>query len=302
LQIILVADQLAAAKNMTVGARHLVFAGLAALALILALSALFSWLAVVWRLPFVEEQLVILHTQEAKNKELQHQKDLRAISVSLGQLQARMSQIDGLAQRLSTQTGVAIPEKTEAKTSVSPDSGKGGPFIPAQISESSLREEISNLAETVEEQGVLLGLMESTLRERMIRSELLPNIFPLRHIERISSPFGVRIDPFGRGRSIHEGIDFIAPYGANVLAVANGIVVVAFYHPEFGNMVEINHGGELITRYAHMSALNVQVGEAVRRGQLIGHLGNSGRSTGPHLHFEVRANGVPINPGKFLKY
>ena len=90
---------------------------------------------------------------------------------------------------------------------------------------------------------------------------------------------------------MHEGLDFVAPYGAPVLAAAGGVVVSAGYHHEFGNMVEINHGGELITRYAHMATIMVTTGTMVRRGQQIGELGSTGRSTGPHLHFEVRQNG-----------
>ena len=115
-----------------------------------------------------------------------------------------------------------------------------------------------------------------------------------------SSNFGVRIDPFTGESAFHEGIDFPAEAGTPILAAASGKVNYSGFHTQYGRMVEIDHGNGLVSRYAHASAVNVGEGDLVVRGQRIGAVGSSGRSTGPHLHFEVRLFGVPQNPARFL--
>jgi len=99
---------------------------------------------------------------------------------------------------------------------------------------------------------------------------------------------------------MHTGVDFAAPVGTPIFAAAGGVVVSAEMHPEFGNLVEVDHGNGLSTIYAHTSRMLVKVGDIARRGQKIAEVGTTGRSTGPHLHFEVHVNGVPQNPSKYL--
>jgi murein DD-endopeptidase MepM/ murein hydrolase activator NlpD len=115
-----------------------------------------------------------------------------------------------------------------------------------------------------------------------------------------SSNFGYRIDPFTGLQSFHEGIDFPANTGTDVVAAASGKVVAAGWHPQYGKIVEIDHGNGLVSVYAHASQVFVNEGDLVMRGQRIALVGSTGRSTGPHLHFEVRLNGVPQNPARFL--
>ena len=100
---------------------------------------------------------------------------------------------------------------------------------------------------------------------------------------------------------MHEGIDFVADPGTQVFASAGGVVQTAEYHPQYGNLIEIDHGNDFSSRYAHLSKINVKPGQVVKRGQLIAASGNTGRSTGPHLHFEVRFKGVAQNPARFLQ-
>jgi murein DD-endopeptidase MepM/ murein hydrolase activator NlpD len=116
----------------------------------------------------------------------------------------------------------------------------------------------------------------------------------------VGSGFGWRHDPFTGRVSMHEGLDFAAPVGTPISAAAGGIVIVAEYHPAYGKMVDLDHGNGLTTRYAHAAKLHVKVGDIVKRGQLIADVGSTGRSTGPHLHFEVRVNGEAKDPEKFL--
>ena len=116
----------------------------------------------------------------------------------------------------------------------------------------------------------------------------------------ITSTFGMRTDPITRSQALHEGQDFAAPSGTPILAAASGIVIDARTHPEYGQMIDIDHGNDLVTRYAHASLLLVSRGDLVRRGQQIALVGSTGRSTGPHLHFEVRRVGVAVDPVRFL--
>ena len=116
----------------------------------------------------------------------------------------------------------------------------------------------------------------------------------------VSSGFGIRSDPFTGRTALHSGLDFPADIGTAILAAAGGLVRTAEKHPAYGNMVEVDHGNGLVTRYAHASRLLARVGDLVRRGQKIAEVGSTGRSTGPHLHFEVLVQGVQQNPQKFL--
>ena len=117
----------------------------------------------------------------------------------------------------------------------------------------------------------------------------------------MSSPFGMRMDPFLGTPAIHTGIDLRGETGDPVHVTANGTVTAAGWHGGYGNMVEVNHGNGLSTRYGHMSKIEVKVGQHVKLGQEIGRIGSTGRSTGPHLHYETRINGKPVNPQKFLR-
>ena len=141
--------------------------------------------------------------------------------------------------------------------------------------------------------------LESKLMERRIESSLLPTLKPIRE-ERIGSPFGRRVDPITGVSAMHEGIDFVAEVGTPVIAAGGGVVVYTAHHPQYGNLIEIDHGNDFSSRYAHLPQIKVKEGQIVKRGQLIALSGNTGRSTGPHLHFEVRFKGVAQNPARFL--
>ena len=117
----------------------------------------------------------------------------------------------------------------------------------------------------------------------------------------ITSSFGERTDPFNGEGAFHSGIDISCSYGQPVIAPADGTVTYADAHPGYGRMIEIDHGNGIVTRYGHLSGFAVADGDPVRRGQVIGYVGLSGRSTGPHLHYEVRINDTPVNPHKYLR-
>ncbi len=144
--------------------------------------------------------------------------------------------------------------------------------------------------------GLSLARMEAL--ERSVAA--LPQVLPA-SLEYISSGFGYRPDPFTGGPDFHGGLDFKGPVGAPIFAAASGKVSFVGWRSGYGKIVEIDHGHGLLTRYAHMSGFRTHVGKVVIPGELIGLIGNTGRSTGPHLHFEVRINDRPVNPRPFLK-
>ena len=140
-------------------------------------------------------------------------------------------------------------------------------------------------------------------RLRGLRASMNPASLPTMwaHLGKINNEFGFRRNPFGgRAYEFHPGMDIDGERGEIVMATGNGTIISAGYKGGYGNMVEIDHGNGLTTRYGHMSKLEAQTGDTVTRGQLIGYVGSTGRSTGPHLHFELRLNDRPINPRHFL--
>ncbi|MDE2115082.1 MAG: M23 family metallopeptidase [Hyphomicrobiales bacterium] len=170
-------------------------------------------------------------------------------------------------------------------------SGMGGPFIPLEttISGGAFAHETQRIQGDIVEVARLHALMP-----------FLPLGRPLRNQPTITSGFGPRVDPFLGRISVHPGIDFRERLGTPIHATGAGKVVVAEYNGGYGNMVEIDHGNGLHTRYGHMSQIEVQVGQRVKKGSELGLSGSTGRSTGPHLHYEVRQNGIAVNPERFL--
>jgi murein DD-endopeptidase MepM/ murein hydrolase activator NlpD len=126
----------------------------------------------------------------------------------------------------------------------------------------------------------------------------VPTLWPVRGL--VTSPFGARTSPYGAGREMHPGIDISASYGSPVSAAGSGAVIFAGRDPGYGGVVIVAHGGQLDTLYGHLSALYVREGQSVRRGQAIGAVGATGRATGTHLHYEVRVNGAPVDPRRYL--
>jgi len=166
----------------------------------------------------------------------------------------------------------------------------GGPLIPLSTGQGN------SLDPRFARFGVSLARM-SAMEQALVR---IPNTLPA-SLEYISSGFGYRVDPFTGGGAFHAGLDFRGPSGAPILAAAAGTVSFTGIKQGYGNCVEISHGNGLLTRYAHMSRIEVRVGETVGPGKVIGGIGSTGRSTGPHLHFEVRIADRPVDPRPFLE-
>lgn len=174
-------------------------------------------------------------------------------------------------------------------------SGQGGPLVPMSLSTRSLpQDEMSYRTKEI-----LAGLDRLNLHRMAV--DQLPFAMPVKASFRFTSPFGYRRDPKGAGTRMHKGTDFAASYGTPIYATAEGVVVEAKWHSGFGRMVKIRHAFGYETVYAHMSKLRVKRGERVSRGERIGDMGSTGRSTGVHLHYEVHQSGKPVNPMSFIK-
>lgn len=171
------------------------------------------------------------------------------------------------------------------------DGGIGGPLVPVKLDASAGPFEATLTA--------LQPRLTSLIRLRGL-VEQIPLARPMAGDHDFTSNFGYRTDPFTRGLAMHTGIDFRAAAGSPILATAPGKVVAAEYNGGYGNMVEVEHGNGLSTRYAHMSAISVSVGQMVKTGSVLGKVGSTGRSTGPHLHYETRINEEPVDPTRFL--
>jgi murein DD-endopeptidase MepM/ murein hydrolase activator NlpD len=288
--------------------------------------------------PVVSPLIKLIVRDEFAQRDRYIRENLDAMASRLGQAQAKLVRLDAISERLSLLAGVS-PESLAAPNadsgrppaaSPTPTSGvgakpggreagsqpagakggQGGPFIPfaaimapsAPAPEADAMEalsaRVSRLDGQLDHRTDVLTFIESHLLEAKLRRVAVPSTAPVEG--GVGSGFGFRLDPFTGRAALHTGLDFPGPVGTPIVAAAGGVVVSLNAHAQYGQVVEVDHGRGLVTRYAHVSKRHVQVGEIVKRGQLIAEVGNTGRSTGPHLHFEVLIDGVPQNPAKFL--
>jgi murein DD-endopeptidase MepM/ murein hydrolase activator NlpD len=168
--------------------------------------------------------------------------------------------------------------------------GIGGPLVPAQMAQNGFDQQFHRINAT----RAQINRLTRTLRALPVRKPLDGDL-------ELSSIFGVRSDPFTGSPALHTGLDLQGEQGDPVLTSADGRVTAAGWNGGYGRVVDINHGNGLSTRYAHLSAIEVRLGQSVKAGQVIGRIGSSGRSTGPHLHYETRIRGEAVDPHKFLR-
>ncbi len=230
----------------------------------------------------------------------------------LGELTGRLFRLESDAKTLANRVGVlnAFERRLKAPTAtgVAKPGPAGGPMIPP-LGESFKRTQAFDFSnaqiglDQLEDELARLDRVLSSIDERASTRKLSYMIFPSRPPVtegRRSSVFGNRYDPFSGRRAFHSGQDFAAPAGTPIRASAGGKVIEAGFHREYGNKVEIDHGNGLVTRYAHASKLFVKEGDVVTPGQKIAAVGSTGRSTGPHLHFEILENGEFVDPVHYL--
>jgi hypothetical protein len=248
-----------------------------------------------------EEGFVMLLDQQRKEwqeKKRETDEHLDALALRLGDMQSRLLRLDALGERL-TKLGKLDPE--EFNFSEPPP--RGGIDLPDNSRTMQLGDmvkETDSLARTIEDRELKLSMLEDLIMNRELQKEIRPSGYPVKG-GWISSPYGKRKDPFTGRVSFHPGVDIPARKGAPIMAAASGIVSFSGVRHGYGNVVEIRHGNGFATRYAHCSKRLVKAGDTVSKGQIVALVGSTGRSTGPHLHFEVSQNGVRVNPTQYLR-
>lgn len=302
MNIILVSGRLAKARTITLGVPQFVVLGVGAFLAVIMLAGMLHYLtlrfAVDFRLPYFEN--VILSAQQQQNEKDQSylRENLNAMAIRLGQMQAQLLRLDTVGERLAKLAGF---KPQDLMFDQPPGRGGAVSSLPSQdLSLGDFTRQLDLLTRQLDDRSDQLGILESLFTLDNAKKKLIPTMLPVEG-GWYSSNFGWRIDPFSGQRAFHEGIDFMAEQGTPIVAAAGGVVIYSEFHPQYGNMIEIDHGNNLITRYAHASMRLVKAGDVVLRGAKIAEVGKTGRATGTHLHFEVRQRGAPQNPTQFLR-
>ena len=278
------------------GTRLIVAGFVAALALMVVAAAMYHWVFLRgardgW--PVIGTLVKLVVKDEFEQRDRFMRENLDVMAKRLGEMQAKMLQLEALGQRVS---GLAGVNPADIKSTL----GSGGALVGSRsMTMAELQATLADLDKITDQRVDLMTLMESRLFDQKIKKLMVPTQPPVVGAV-LGSPFGWRIDPVNGQSALHTGLDFPAAQGTPILAAAGGVVVAQEYHPAYGNMVEIDHGNDLVTRYGHASRVWVKKGDLIKRGQKIAEVGSTGRSTGAHLHFVVLVLGVFQDPQKFL--
>jgi len=302
MNIILVSDSLAKSRNVTLSQSQVILLALGILmaGFLLAMATYFVTMrfATDLRNPYLRSLLSALHQEDLRRSETEMKETVASLAVKVGELQARIMRLDAFGERLAKAAGI---KPTEFRFDEKP--GLGGPAPSAAFSRDltlpEFRQKLDEISRIIDDRSDKMGVLDSVFMDDRLARKTIPTTLPV-HQGYYSSNYGYRIDPISGRSTLHTGVDIIATIGTPVMAAAGGVVTAVEFHAEYGNIVDIDHDNGLNTRYAHLLKSAVKVGDVVLKGQLIGQVGNTGRTTGPHLHFEVREKGVPLNPNKFL--
>ncbi|MEE4658916.1 MAG: M23 family metallopeptidase [Halieaceae bacterium] len=306
MKIILIDKKLGGSRAITLGRWSRALLSLCALGLPLGMLGIGYYIASVATVP---EALVPLQDEvEAQNDALadlreEAERRLQSLSLTVAEMEARLVRLDAMGQRLTDLAGL---DDGEFDFSRSP--ALGGPLTVGNAPMDSdfaavpltLASEMSDLEARIADREQQLDFLEAVLANRQLQKDLFLSGRPIRK-GWMSSAYGQRKDPFTGQTVWHSGVDFAGKDGSDIVAVASGVVTWSGDRYGYGEMVEINHGGGYATRYAHNKENLVKVGDIVSKGQVIAHMGSSGRSTGPHVHYEVYKNGRPVDPASYVR-
>ncbi len=246
-----------------------------------------------WRDELAQQQAIVETTRRTL------QQNLDALALRIGQMNAHVVRLDALGTRLTQMAGLK-----DGEFDFTSMPSLGGPEEPLAATEAMQINGVVGALDVLDEQladrSLQLTVLEDLLLNRKLRDEVRPEGRPVTS-GYVSSQFGSRTDPFTGRRAFHKGVDFAGREGAEVVAVASGVVIWSGERYGYGQLVEVNHGNGYVTRYAHNVDNLVAVGDTVRRGQVIARMGDTGRATGPNLHFEVLLNDQPVNPLTYVQ-
>lgn len=320
--VILSAGALTRSKTRTVSSR--VFMGLVLASMLLMLASGFAVgyglggerTIIVEAPPAVEITAVLPATPPSNDNS-------RYLIDRFGELSGRMIQLEAEALELATRIGVIQEFESRIKTETlenqpkgraartPPGAPAGGPLLRpieqskvtlpqfAALADDPLNDELSRMEGEIDRLAEVIGELDRIATSLNLAQMFFPARLPVDGIN-MTSRFGNRVDPFTKRRAFHSGVDFPAPRGTPIYASGGGRVIFSGYRRQYGNTIEIDHGAGVATRYAHASKLLVKVGQVVMPGEKIALVGSSGRSTGPHLHFEILKDGHFVNPTAYL--
>jgi murein DD-endopeptidase MepM/ murein hydrolase activator NlpD len=300
LNIILVSDSLAKSRSVALSQAQVLLIAfgilLAGFVLAMATYVVTMKFAVDMRNPYLRTLLTALHEDDVKRSEAEMKDNLSSLAVKVGELQARILRLDAFGERLAKAAGI---KRDEFRFDEKPGQGGPAPVAGRDLSVTEFNQMLSEIARVLDDRSDKLGVLDSFLMDGRLARKTIPTTMPV-EAGYYSSNYGYRIDPITGRSTFHTGVDIIASPGTPVMAAAGGVVATSAFVPEYGNIVEVDHDNGLTTRYAHLSRSLVKVGDVVMKGQVIARVGATGRTTGPHLHFEVREKGIPLNPNRFL--
>lgn len=243
--------------------------------------------------PIIGSLVRLVVKDEFAQRDRYVKENIEALAKRLGEMQAKLLQLESLGERVSGLAGI-----NPADVVIKP--GQGGALIGGRdLTIEELEATLTALDVLANQRTDVMTVIESRLFEQKLKKMLVPTKVPVPDAN-LGSTFGWRIDPITGRSALHTGLDFPSAPGTSIYAAAGGVVVAQEFHAQYGNMLEVDHGNNLVTRYAHASRVLVKKGDLIKRGQKIAEVGSTGRSTGPHLHFEVLVRGVPQDPQKFL--
>jgi murein DD-endopeptidase MepM/ murein hydrolase activator NlpD len=255
--------------------------------------------------PVVSQIVRLVVRDEFAQRDRFVRENLDAMAQKVGEMQAKLVRLEAMGERVSGLAGLkpddlrALEAPGGPASAPVPTGGRGGPYVPVNSpSMEQLNQWVAALEGNAATRADIFTLIESRLFEQKLTALMVPSSPPVNGP--VGSGFGFRADPFTGRAALHTGLDFPSEPGTPILAAAGGVVITSDQHPSYGQMIEIDHGNGLVTRYAHTSKMLVKQGDLVKRGQQIALVGTTGRSTGPHLHFEVLVDGVQQDPEKFL--
>jgi len=244
------------------------------------------------------EQQLQLQLDQLANAKLDSEQQIEALTIRLAMLQARLLRLDAMGERITDIAGLEDGEFDFSETVVPMGGPSNAPQVPLDGSE--LTEAVAQLEQQLNNRQAQLEILERVLVDQQNQSEVFLTGRPIEE-GWLSSRFGQRNDPFTGRRAFHSGVDFATrSAGANINSVASGVVTWAGDRSGYGEMIEVNHGNGYVTRYAHAQELLADVGDIVKKGDTIALVGSTGRSTGPHVHFEVYKNGRVVDPASYI--
>lgn len=306
MQLIWVAGPAAQVVTVSITARKVLMALFAVSSFLLILGFVFNFVGLRVAIEYAPELAhrmggVTSQTEQMKTEALYRTK-LDSLNQQLGLVTRQLGEMERIKNDVLGRLGVEklLPVSGAPKSNNS--WGRGGPLnlLPVWGSKTLLSQQLDATEELLVQYEKILSNMQANWQKDLDRLDLVPTQLPLSGEFLLTSSFGVRADPMTHLPSMHEGIDFVAPVGTPVLATAPGQVLRAEYSGAYGNMVELSHQDGFVTRYAHLKTIFVKPGQFIRREETLGTLGNTGRSTGPHLHYEVLLRGQPMHPAKAL--